>query len=231
MDVPLLALTRQPARLPGHSPQEAVIENLRLLVQLRWIAVLGQLLAIVVAHFLLEVQLPLTPMLGIVALLAVGNCLFTLTLNQGWLVRGELLLALFLDMTALTAQLYLSGGVENPFISLYLLQVVLGAILLPAVLAWLLVGLSVAAFIFLALFHLPLKLPSINPGGFDLRVLGEESAFIMVAVLLVLFTTRITRNYRAHDAQQGESKSPDASTTVVKPTSKRLPPRVRASGC
>jgi len=200
MDVPLLALTRQPARLPGHSPREAVIQNMRLLSQLRWMAVLGQLLAIMVAHLGLDVRLPLAPMLGIVALLAACNVLFSLTLARGLLLRGELLLALLLDIAALTAQLYLSGGVENPFMSLYLLQIVLGAILLPALLAWLLVAVSVAAFIFLALHHLPLNLPPVSAGDLDLQLIGAGSAFVMVAVLLVLFMTRISRNYRARDA-------------------------------
>ncbi len=200
MDAPLLALTRQPAQLPGRSPQEAVIENMRLLIQLRWIAVAGQVVAILVAYYLLGVRLPLDQMLAVAALLGAGNILLTSTLRKAWVVPGELLLALLLDMAALTAQLYLSGGIENPFISLYLLQIVLGAILLPAPRAWLLVAVSVAAFIFLTFHHLPLNLPPLAAGGLDLRLLGEEIAFIMVAVLLVLFMTRISRNLRARDA-------------------------------
>lgn len=204
MDAPLLALTRQPAELPGRSPQEAVIENMRLLIQLRWIAVAGQVAAILVAHYLLDVRLPLQQMLAVAALLAVGNILFAVTLRQAWVVPGELMLALLLDMAALTAQLYLSGGVENPFISLYLLQIVLGAILLPASRAWLLVAVSIVAFIFLTFTHLPLNLPPMKAGGIDLRLLGEEVAFMMVAVLLVVFMTRISRNLRARDAYVAE---------------------------
>jgi two-component system sensor histidine kinase RegB len=204
MDAPLLALTRQPAQLPGRSPQEAVIENMRLLIQLRWIAVLGQVVAILIAYHGLGVRLPLEEMLSVAGLLAVGNILFNLTLRKVWVVPGELMLALLLDMAALTAQLYLSGGVENPFISLYLLQIVLGAILLPASRAWLLVLVSVAAFVFLTFHHLPLNLPPLGAGDLDLRLLGEEVAFIMVAVLLVQFMTRISRNLRARDAYVAE---------------------------
>jgi two-component system sensor histidine kinase RegB len=199
MDVPLLALTRSPVRLPGRSPRDAVVENMRLLVQLRWIAVAGQVLAILVAQFLLGVDLPFEAMLSIAGLLAVGNLLFTLTLREAWVVPGELLLALLLDMAALTAQLYLSGGTRNPFISLYLLQIVLGAILLPASRAWLLVLVSIAAFAFLAIYHLPLNFPPLLADDFDLALIGQEIAFVMVAVLLVLFMTRISRNLRARD--------------------------------
>jgi two-component system sensor histidine kinase RegB len=138
-------------------------------------------------------------MLAVTGLLAVGNLLFTVTLRQSWVVRGELFLALLLDMAALTALLYLSGGVKNPFVSLYLLQIVLGAILLPASRAWLLVGVSIAAFILLTVAHLPLNLPPLNAGELDLSLLGEEIAFVMVAVLLVMFMTRISRNLRARD--------------------------------
>jgi two-component system sensor histidine kinase RegB len=204
MHAPLLALTRQPAELPGRSPQEAVLENMRLLIQLRWIAVAGQVMAIIVAHRLLDVGLPIKPMLAVAGFLALGNVLFSATLRRAWVVPGELMLALLLDMAALTAQLYLSGGIENPFIALYLLQIVLGAILLPASRAWLLVGVSVTAFIFLTFHHLPLLLPPTEQGDLDLRLLGEEVAFVMVAVLLVLFMTRISRNLRARDAYVAE---------------------------
>ena len=199
MDVPLLALTRSPVRLPGRSPRDAVVENMRLLVQLRWIAVAGQVLAILVAHYLLDVDLPFEAMLSIAGLLALGNVLFTLTLRKAWVVPGELLLALLLDMAALTAQLYLSGGTRNPFISLYLLQIVLGAILLPASRAWLLVLASIASFFFLAAYHLPLNFPPLLANQVDLLLIGQEIAFVMVAVLLVMFMTRISRNLRARD--------------------------------
>ncbi|GAA4021420.1 ATP-binding protein [Sphingomonas swuensis] len=204
MDVPLLALTRQPARLPGRSPQEAVVENMRLLIQLRWIAVGGQVLAILVAQFLLGVALPFEPMLSVAGLLALGNLLFMLTLRQAWVVPGELFLALLLDMSALTAQLYLSGGVENPFVSLYLLQIVLGAILLPSGRAWLLVAGSIIAFVLLTIDHRPLNIPPFSAGEIDLRLVGAEIAFVMVAILLVLFMTRISRNLRARDAYVAE---------------------------
>ena len=199
MDVPLLALTRSPVRLPGRSPRDAVVENMRLLVQLRWIAVAGQVLAILVAHYLLGVDLPFEAMLSIAGLLALGNLLFTVTLREAWVVPGELMLALLLDMAALTAQLYLSGGTRNPFISLYLLQIVLGAILLPASRAWLLVLASIAAFFFLAVYHLPLNYPPQLADEIDLALIGQEIAFVMVAVLLVMFMTRISRNLRARD--------------------------------
>lgn len=204
MAAPLLALTPQMNRPAGWSPRQAVVENMRLLVQLRWIAVAGQVAAILVAEHGLGVEIPSGQMLVVAGLLGLGNLLFASTLRLAWVVPGELLLALLLDMAALTSQLYLSGGTTNPFVSLYLLQIVLGAILLPAGMAWLLVALSVLAFLFLTFNHLPLDLPKVGELRVDLRLLGEEIAFVMVAILLVLFMTRISRNLRLRDRYVAE---------------------------
>lgn len=201
MDKPLLALTRRPGAVGGRPPREAALENMRQLNQLRWLAVAGQLVAILVAHFGLGVRLPLVPMLVVVGLLALANLLFTLTVRKGWVVRGEVPLALLLDMAALTAQLYLSGGALNPFVSLYLLQVVLGAILLQPTSVWLLVGASSLCFALVTVSHLPLLVPSrLWDVSADLLMVGEWISFVMVAILLVLFITRISRNLRARDA-------------------------------
>ncbi|TFI59338.1 HAMP domain-containing histidine kinase [Sphingomonas parva] len=206
MDTPLLALTRRrPEALPGRSPNAAAVENMRQLIQLRWLAVIGQLVAILVAHFALRVPLPLAPLLAVVALLALVNVAFTLTLRRLWLVPGELLLALLLDMAALTAQLYLSGGATNPFLSLYLLQVVLGAILLGPAMAWLPAVVAIVCWAFLSVRHLPLRLPpAIGTVPADLRLIGEWISFSMVAILLVLFIARISRNLAAREAYVAE---------------------------
>lgn len=138
MDTPLLALTRRRVD-PGPSPEITATRNMRQLIQLRWLAVGGQLLTILAVHFGLGVPLPIGPMLAVVALLALANLVITLLLPRHRVTNIEIMLALLFDIGALTAQLHWSGGATNPFISLYLLQVVLGAILLEMWSAWVLV--------------------------------------------------------------------------------------------
>ena len=205
-DRPLPALApRKYGLLRGRPPAEAQAENMRQLIQLRWFAVAGQLLAILVAHFGLGVPLPLASMLAIVGALAAANLLFTASLRRPGQLKNRLLPALLLDMAALTAQLYLSGGATNPFVSLYLLQVVLGAILLPAGSVWLLVATSSLCFAFLNFTHLPLILPErLWDVSTDLLLAGEWVSYVLVAVLLVLFIGRIARNLRAQDAYLAE---------------------------
>lgn len=206
MDKPLLALTRPlHPTLPGRSPREAAIENMRQLNQLRWLAAAGQVVAILVAHFGLGVRLPLAAMLGLAALLTLANLVFALTVRRSWVIRNEVLLALLLDMGVLTAQLYLSGGATNPFVSLYLLQVVLGAILLRPGEVWLLVAISSACFGFLTINHYPLQLPErLFDYQADVLLIGEWLSFGLMAVLLVLFINRISRNLRLRDAYVAE---------------------------
>lgn len=202
MDAPLLALTRKRAGAPtGPTAETAAAENTRQLIQLRWIAVAGQTVAILFVHYGLGVPLPVFEMLGVAALLATANLLVTMALPRHTVRDGEVLLALLLDMGALTLQLYFSGGATNPFISLYLLQVVLGAILLPPVFSAMLVAAAALSYALLSLSYVPLALPpALASESVDLFAVGRWISFAMVASLLVLFIDRISRNLRARDA-------------------------------
>jgi two-component system sensor histidine kinase RegB len=185
----------------GPSPESAAVENMRQLIQLRWIAVAGQTLTIVLTHYALGVPLALAPMLGLTVFLAAANLLATMALARQRVFNSEIMLALLLDMTALTLQLYFSGGATNPFISLYLLQVVLGAILLPQLWAGLLAGAAALSYALLSVRYMPLALPDRTLGAAsDLLATGRWTAFLMVAALLVFFIARISRNLRARDA-------------------------------
>ncbi len=82
-----------------------------------------------------------------------------------------------LDVAALTAQLYLSGGATNPFPSLHLLQVTLGAVLLGTRSTWSLVALACASFAGLMVFHRPLQLPAGIDDLFNLYIIGMFVGF------------------------------------------------------
>lgn len=115
-------MARQPG-LPEPGARAAVtdatgLQNLLLLIQLRWIAVLGQIVTIEAVHYSMGIALPLQPMLVLVAVLVAFNLLSLLRWRTGRRVRqSELLLALLVDVGILTAQLYLSGGTTNPLSS------------------------------------------------------------------------------------------------------------------
>jgi two-component system, sensor histidine kinase RegB len=177
-------------------------KNMALLIQLRWTAVIGQIATIAIVDQWLGIALPILPMAGVIAALVALNLLSLVWVRyRAEINNRELLLALMLDVAALTGQLYLSGGATNPFTSLYLLQVTLGAVLLDARSTWSLVAFAFLSFAGLTVAYRPLGAPHHGfSDPFSLHVAGMFIGFMLDAILLVVFVTRIHRNLRERDA-------------------------------
>jgi len=194
------ALASHPSLLAslGETPGQ---RNALLLIQLRWLAVFGQAFTIVFSTLMFDLQLPLGPMFLVIGGLVLLNLVSMMRPRLGGEVRhADLMSGLLLDVAALTALLYFSGGATNPFIFLYLLQVVLGATLLESWATWMLVALTCLAFATLTRFYIPLGLQATDPARlFELHVRGMLICFVLVIVLLVLFFSRINANLRRRD--------------------------------
>ena len=175
--------------------------NMQQLVQLRWVAIFGQVVTIGIAQFILGVHLPLPLMLEVLACLVAFNIACQLRWHDQQVVSNrELLLSLCVDILALTLQLYFSGGVTNPFVFLYLMQVVLSAILLTFDAALIILGISIGCVAGLVLFYTPLEIPMNHDLGFSsLYIQGTLVCFTLNAVLLVFFLHRIRSNLRDRD--------------------------------
>lgn len=172
----------------------------------------GQILAIGGVSAGLSIPLPLMPMGAVILVLVALNlaclllCRLRRTIPDLWLFG-----ALLVDVAALAVQLYLSGGAVNPFVSLFLLQVILGAVLLPPMLTWSLVAVAAVAVLLLTRFHRPMDLsalglsPALVQSGFlPLYLAGLFVCFLQTAVLLALFVMRITANLRDRDRSLAE---------------------------
>ena len=193
-------------------------KNLSLLITLRWLAVGGRIVTIAIVHAWFGIVLPLFEM-GCVILFLVGLNLVSLFRSRGQaaVTNSELFVELLFDVAALTAQLYLSGGATNPFISLFLLQVIIGAVLLQQFASWILVAITSGCFIWLMTFHREIGL-SMHAHGhdegqssfFDLHIQGMFICYLLAAVLLVLFVTRINRNLRDRDARLADLRQQSA---------------------
>lgn len=179
-----------------------------LLTQLRWLAVLGQLITVMVVHFVMGIDLPLLQLLLSIATLAALNVASYVLLDSGIVFSNRLLVfALLFDVIALTVQLRLSGGITNPFVGLFLLQVVLGAILLTPRAAWSIAFASLTALALLAIDAAPIPLPAhYADDSLTLYRAGNFIAFVVIAVLLVAFVTRIARNLRERDLALAASR-------------------------
>ena len=201
---PTLGLGAQPddSKLASRAATDVTPhKNLQQLIQLRWIAVIGQIVTIMVVHYGFGIHLPLNHMLALLT----GLVVFNIASMLRWRIRraitnGELFVALLVDVGMLTAQLYLSGGATNPFVFLYLLQVTLGAVLLEAWSVRLMVGITIACFAGLALFGQPLISPFDSYRGLSSPYIqGLLICFTLNAALLMIFISRINRNLRERD--------------------------------
>lgn len=173
-----------------------------MLIQLRWIAVIGQVATILIVHEAMGIPLPLGPLLAAplaLALINIGS--LPLLKNRADVTDGELLVALLVDVGALTWQLYLTGGAANPFVLLYLLQIVIGAMLLRRESSWTIVAVTSLSFAGLMLKSQPLHLPSSHAADpLGLYIQGSAICFLLIAVLVVLFLSRIKNDLRERDA-------------------------------
>ena len=191
---------------------QAARRNLAVLVRLRWIAIVGQIAAILVSHLALGVTLPMAEMAPVIGFLLALNLFSSWRLRVGRPVSDlTVMTELLLDVIALTMLLYLSGGASNPFVSLFILQVILAIVLLPARNALVILAATLAAHYWLLGNGLPLILPGSQHAGhaavhdgpdfFDLHLQGMFLSFALAACLLAWFVIRIRENLRDRDRQ------------------------------
>ena len=127
------------------------------LVRLRWLAIIGQLCALLVVRFGFGFPLPLGLCLAAIGASVLLNFLLRLNFARNDRLEDRPAAALLaFDLAQLAALLYLTGGVENPFVVLALAPVVIAAVSLPRGLAAYLVALMVALVLLLVLEHTPL---------------------------------------------------------------------------
>jgi two-component system, sensor histidine kinase RegB len=102
------------------------------LLRLRWLAIFGQFVAVLVVHFGLEFDVPILPCISVIALAALLNVALRVGFPQTqWLEPDRAAYLLGFDIAELAALLFLTGGLENPFSFLLLGPVLISATALP----------------------------------------------------------------------------------------------------
>lgn len=177
-------------------------KNMLHLIHLRWMALLGQILTISISTLVMDIALPMLQIVTVLVLLTSFNIGSHLRWHEERTVSNtELFLALLVDVGSLTALLYFTGGIKNPFAFLYLLQVILSAVLLRPASTWSIVLITILCLGGLSVYHEPLMLPLNSEYQFPgLYEQGLLLCFAINAALLVFFITRIGANLRAGDA-------------------------------
>lgn len=168
--------------------------RLRTLILLRWVAILGQLIALVVAQRMYHLQLELGLCYLAVGISVIGNlvAIFVFPENKRLSEFENFLMSLF-DLLQLAFLLYLTGGLHNPFALLLLGPVTISASVMSLRSTVIIGGTAIILVTLLAEFHLPLR----TEQGFILRVpdifiFGNWAAIIIAIVFLGVYTRRIS---------------------------------------
>ncbi len=184
---------------PHSDPTTAL--NLRRLFILRNIAIVCELMTVALASQILTMALPLFALIVIIAIHGVINAFVLLRMKRPHPASSvEFFIQLVLDAFILTALLYFAGGSTNPFVSLFLLPLIIVAAILPQRFAWAMAALTVACYTLLMFFYHPLPPAHIKNGAdFDVHVLGMWFGFLLSTGLIVFFVVRMASSLRERD--------------------------------
>jgi two-component system sensor histidine kinase RegB len=168
------------------------------LLSVRWIAIGGQLAALLLVDRGFKLELPLAPALAIVAASAIFNIiLLALYSRPRRLADREAALHLAFDVLQLSGLLYFTGGLENPFSLLIIVPVTISATNLAGRSTVMLVLLAMAAITVLWHVHQPLpgfvRLDMIAP----LHLAGIWAALMLGIPFTALYAWRV-----AHEARK-----------------------------
>lgn len=175
--------------------------DVRLLIVLRTLAVIGQALAVAMADWVMGLSLPVGLMACVIAGLAIFNGMVWWRLRPSYHVAPRTATAhLTLDVLALAVLLYFSGGGTNPFVTVFLLPLIIAATILPERWTWTLTGVTVACYSLVLLWYEPVDWPSAWR-AFELHVLGMWLAFVLSAAVVATFVVAMGRRLRERERE------------------------------
>jgi two-component system sensor histidine kinase RegB len=160
--------------------------NVRLdtLIRLRWLAVIGQTVAVLVVEFILDFELPFYACLAVIALAAWLNVALRVRFRATDRLEPDRAAWLFaFDIAEIAVLLFLTGGLQNPFAFLLLGPVLLSATALPPRMIVMLGAFAAFCATVLAFYYYPL------PWDADERPLQLPAIYVMgvwLATLLAL---------------------------------------------
>lgn len=131
--------------------------RLNTLIRLRWLAIIGQSITVIVIAYWFMFPLPVSLCFALIACSAWLNLLLTFRFPAAHRLKPLAALGILtFDALQLAGLLYMTGGLTNPFSLLMTVPVVISATSLPLSLTAILGAFVMALTTLLAFFHLPL---------------------------------------------------------------------------
>jgi two-component system sensor histidine kinase RegB len=178
-----------PKRNAGFTARRRASGRVRLgtLNNLRWLAVVGQAVALFVVRLVFNFDFPVIPAAAPIAASALLNIMLAVAYPSARRVSPrEAMAFLGYDIVQLAVLLFFTGGIENPFSLLFIAPVAIAASTLDLLSTLFLGALAVAAISLLAETHLPL--PWAPETGLRLPVLYQFGIWISL-ILGIGFTS------------------------------------------
>ncbi len=151
----------EPSKTIFHDNARSEWVRLRTLINLRWLAIAGQCVAIAVAYYVLDLDLHLGLSVAAIGASIIFNLSASFILPENKrLSQKETTLTLLFDLGQLVFLLYLNGGLHNPFALLILAPVTISATVLRVNATLLVGGVALWAISLLPFFYIPLRLNS-----------------------------------------------------------------------
>ncbi|WP_166417786.1 sensor histidine kinase RegB [Cochlodiniinecator piscidefendens] len=168
--------------------------RLRTLIVLRWVAIIGQIVAITIAQRIFNLTLDLGLVYLVVSISVVANLIFIFVFPENKrLSELQSVLMLLFDITQLALLLFLTGGLHNPFALLIVAPVTISATVLHIRSTVLLGAISLVLITLLMFYHIQLR----TEEGFILRMptiflRGFWVAIVIGTVFLGIYARRVT---------------------------------------
>ena len=184
-----------PELVRGYSSQLLRLETL---IKIRWLAVLGQSVAVAVVWWVFDFEFEAVLCFALIAASALLNIVFSLRFPPNTRL-SELASTLLLayDIIQLALLLFLTGGLGNPFSLLIMVPVVISATTLSVPATASLTAVAVIAASLLAFFYLPL--PWVVEGGLKLPwvyMLGTWFAIVAGLLFTAVYAFRVADESR-----------------------------------
>lgn len=181
---------------------------------------MGQLLALLFFSQIQDIGLPVTTLSIVLALYGLVIVITWLrSFQRPAITELEFFSHLLIDILFFTTLLYFSGGASNPFVSYYLVPISIAATTLPLRYSWSIALLSLGAYSWLLVNHLPIPAlsPALEQGNHhdsnnNLHILGMWCNFVVSALLITYFVTRMASTLKQQEiklAQQREDQLRD----------------------
>lgn len=157
------------------------------LIKIRWLAIVGQLIALFTIFFIFNFTIPLSECLFVVLLSILVNFIsYFIQRGNSTLTDKKTFLFLLFDISQLVGLLYLTGGIFNPFVILILAPIIISASYLSAFWTILLSLYSIVLILIINFNYIPLNWEQkfITPSLYNIGILV---ALIITIVFLAIY--------------------------------------------